>query len=97
MTKVTNVRAAADNSTSNSGSKPANIHWINLYRKGHRDPVNSIGGIPIDHMPDWVAACEANPNFAQNVFGSELVDAYYNVAGKSAKTAVVQDLSAFMK
>ena len=95
MTKVTNVRNETANTT--TGSKPTNIHWINLYRKGFRDPVNSIGGLPIDHMPDWVAACEANPNFAQNVFGSELVDAYYNVAGKSAKTAVVQDLSAFMK
>ena len=97
MTKVTNVRnEAANTSTGSSSNKPANINWINLYRKGYRDPVNSIGGIPIDHMPDWVAACKANPDFPQNVFGNELVDAYYNVAGQSAKVAATQDLSKFM-
>ena len=94
MTKVTNVRNETANTT--TGSKPVNINWINLYRKGHRDPVNSIGGIPIDHMPDWVEACKANPEFAQNVFGNALVDAYYNVAGQSSKVAAKQDLSAFM-
>lgn len=95
MTKVTNVRNETANTS--TGSKEKSIHWINLYRKGaERHPVNSIGGFSIDHCPDYVDACQKSENFAQNAFGSAIADAYYNQAGVSSKTAVTQDLSAFM-
>jgi len=92
MARNVNKASAANDST-----QEKSIHWVNLYRKGaERHPVNSIGGFPIDHCPDYVQACQASEAFVQNAFGSAIADAYYNQSGVSAKEAITQDLSAFM-
>lgn len=87
---------AAQANTASTTAKPKSKHWINLYRKGSRAPVDQIGGMPIDHMPDWVAACQQSEHFPQKVFGNALVDAYYAESGVSSKVAIQQDLSAFL-
>lgn len=94
MTKVTNVRNETAN-TATTAPKEKAVHWVNIYRKGSRAPVDQIAGFPIDHLPDYIKAA-SHPDFIQDTFGSELTDAYHNIAGQSAKAPVSQDLSKYL-
>lgn len=78
MTKVSNVRNAANNSNSGSSDKP--VHYVNIYQNGIQ-----IGYMTIDKQPKLVAKCQNDADFANRLLKHESVNAVYRETGVSSK------------
>lgn len=77
MTKVSNVRNAANNASTTD--KP--VHFINVYQNG-----TQIGYMTIDKQPKLVAKCQADADFVNRLLKHESVNAVYRETGVSSKS-----------